>query len=195
MRSLKKTFAKASAFAALLMVSAGAGGRVPLLTNFDFETVDAASVWKEMSSRERPSSVSKLDTADPHSGSSALMFQTTAAGGGSRFVFTGVPLPEKHTGRIRVRFYARTDKLLEGDAEINALGRDRNQTYGWCGGEQALVKIQPSRDWQEYVAEVPVEDRVRMITLMLRINNPEAGKTLWVDDLSIEFIEPSGTQG
>lgn len=168
---------------------AAAPSTAPLVANFDFESPSATAAWHEMPSKNAAPSVVKLDQDNPHSGKAALIFQTPASTSGSRFIFTGISLPSDHPQRVRVHFYARTAKLDAGDAEINLLERDKEKVLGWCGGKQALVKIDPTADWKEYAAEVDVKPEAQVLTLMIRINHPNAGKTVWVDDLSIEFVQ------
>ena len=160
-----------------------------LLASFDFEATDAHAAWKETRGKDVPPSVVVLDADRPHSGRSALKFQATSEGKTSRYVFAGVSLPAEHPKRVRVRCYVRTTGLQDGDGEINLLARDASRVIGWCGGKAALASIGNVGDWKEFSAEVPLQAEARVLTLFIRIQNPAAGKTIWVDDLSIESAD------
>lgn len=168
---------------------AAAPSTAPLLANFDFESSSATAVWHEMPAHGAEPSVVKLDQDNPHSGKAALLFQAPAPAAGSRFIFTGISLPPDHPQRVRVHFYARTAGLDVGDAEIDLLERGAKKVLGWCGGKQALVTVDAAADWKEYSIEVQVKPETRLFTLMIRINHPAAGKTIWIDDLSLEFVQ------
>ncbi len=177
------------ATAAAFCLAADAAGQL-LLANFDFEAADSPAAWKELASKDVKPSIRMLDEDNPHSGRSSLKFSATAQGESAQYVFTGITLPADHGKRVRVRLFARGANLNDGDAEINLLERDRSKVLGWCGGKTALVSIGSGGDWKEYTAEVPLHDEARVLTMFIRINNPAPGKTVWVDDISLEFVEP-----
>jgi hypothetical protein len=157
-----------------------------LLINFDFEAMDSSSVWRAMSAKGIHPPVIKLDTESPHSGKNCLMFQA-APGKASDSIFTGIPLPANHGSLVRVRFFARTAGMESKDAEFNLLERDGPKVIGWCGGKQTLAAIDAGPQWKAYSVTAPLSPNARTLTLMLKLNEPTANKTVWIDDLSFEF--------
>jgi hypothetical protein len=161
-----------------------------LIANFDFEAADAHASWREMPAKDDAApSLVKLDAENPHSGRSALRFQVQSEGKTGRFVFTGINLSADHPKRVRVRLFARAEGIQAGQAEINLLERDGSKVLGWCGGKNVLIPLDAGSEWKEFSAEVPVRAEARVLTLFVRIQEPKPGKTVWIDDVSVESID------
>ena len=75
--------------------------------------------------------------------------------------------------------------------QVNLLERDQTKVLGWCGGKEAIIKIDAGDEWTEYTAEAPLKPEARVLTLFLRIKYPTEGKAIWIDDVSIERAEPA----
>ncbi|HEY3331881.1 MAG TPA: hypothetical protein VGK19_17755 [Capsulimonadaceae bacterium] len=165
-----------------------------LLAKFTFDAPDVIGAWHEEPKAGSEPSELVIDTTNPHSGASSLKYCLKADVDSQRDIYTGVTLApgDKSTGRkVRFRFFARTDETGKGDASLRVLERGPAGVIGWLDNKLDIVKVDKGAAWTEYTGEGKLSDATTMLTLEVAIAKGTVGRTVWVDDLSVEQI-PGG---
>ncbi len=162
-----------------------------LLAKFAFDKPDTLGPWhEELKPAQEPSDLA-IDTANPHSGPSALKYRVKADVDSQRDIYTGVALAPNDAPsgrRLRFRFWARTDGAAKGDASLRVLERGPSGVIGWLDNKVDAVVIDKGATWSEYSVDAPLKDATSMLTLQVAIAHASAGKAVWIDDLSVEQI-------
>ena len=162
-----------------------ASGR--LIAKMTFERPDSLAEWRI--EKNDPSVEISLDSTFPHSGVSSLKFHALAPVEKQADAFAGAKLSGESKGRrLRIRMFARTDGAVHGDVALCVLERGKNGVIGWLNSKAQFIQIDAGAKWTEYQAEGPVSADATGLTLELMLSRAGAGRTVWVDDLSVEEV-------
>lgn len=170
-----------------------AEGTTALVLKDDFERADTVAKWRQDLGKEGTPDKITVDSTTAHSGQSALKFEIARDATGPRHVYTGSKLPvtDANPGRsIRLRLFARTKDIPAGEVSVRILERDDTKVLGWLEKKETLLPLESSSDWKEYEITRTLSDSARGVTLFVFLKNPRAGQTVWLDDVSLELLQP-----
>jgi len=191
---------------ALLILGAAAAHAADLLAKYDFEpgpasappllegwsANDGTKGYKPAGGWKKPIAVA-LDPACSHSGEDALRFAVAEEAPREKTLLSpaiAVPAP----GPIRIRCYARGEKLAPGSVEIRVLEKDaQGKVLRWLGEKPLFLTLQGGDAWEEAERVTPSGPQTRMLMIQFVLKNAPASATLWIDDLSVELLSPDGT--
>jgi hypothetical protein len=167
-----------------------------LVLKYDFERADGIANWRQDLGKNSKPDLISLDNSGTksHSGMSALKFEIARDSDGPRHVYVGAKIPteEDIAGRtIRVRLFARTENIPANQVTVQILERNATAVMGWMGGKQKFLPIEPSKDWKAYEATGTLSPKTRVVTLFVMIDQPIAGQKVWIDDISLEVVQPA----
>lgn len=173
------------------------GGAAPqLVLKYDFERADSIANWRQdLGKGSKPDFVT-LDSSgtQSHSGMAALKFEVANDSEGPRHVYVGAKIPTEAdiAGRtLRARLFARTENIPANEVTVQILERNATSVMGWLSGQQKLLPIESSKEWKAYETTGTLSPSTRVVTLFVTINQPRAGQKIWIDDISLEVIQPA----
>jgi hypothetical protein len=164
-----------------------------LVLKYDFERADSAANWRQDLGKDAAPDKIFVDATVAHSGQSALKFEIAKDAEKPRHVYTGAKLPAEQDGEgrsARLRLFARTSGVGAGEASVRILERDSTKVLGWLEKKETLLPLESSADWKEYEVTGKLSPSARGITLFVILKNPRAGQTIWLDDVSLELLQP-----
>jgi len=167
-----------------------------LVMKYDFERADSIANWRQDLGKNSKPDLVTLDSSgtQSHSGMSALKFEVANDSEGPRHVYVGAKIPTDAdiTGRtLRVRLFARTENMPENRVTVQILERNATAVTGWLDSKQKLLPVQSSKEWQAYETTGTLSPSTRVVTLFVAINQPRAGAKVWIDDISLQVVQPA----
>ncbi len=164
-----------------------------LLAKFSFDKSQVLEDWKleNFKAGMEPSELT-IDPDDPHSGAASLKFWMNSGTNAQHYITSSISLAGGRTAagdRIRVRFFARTD-AAKCEVSFQLLEKDAQKVLGWTrlDNKQDKVLIDRGPVWAEYTAEGAPRAGTEKLTVFVTLAKTATGRTVWIDDLSIEEL-------
>lgn len=167
-----------------------------LVMKYDFERADSIANWRQDLGKGSKPDVVVLDNSgtQSHSGMGALKLEIANDSDGPRHMYVGARIPTEKdiAGRtLRVRLFARTENVPANEVTFQILERNATAVMGWLGGKQKYLPIDSSKEWKAYETTGTLSPTTRVVTLFVTINQPRAGQKVWIDDISVEVVQPA----
>ncbi|MFZ2657946.1 MAG: hypothetical protein WAX69_23645 [Victivallales bacterium] len=137
----------------------------------------------------------KIDAEGSHAGQACVSIETKKGMEEAQVMrlYTGginIKAVASEAGRVRVRFFVRTEGVRENAVSVSMLERDAKQPIGNVGGKSSLIAIPPSPSWTEIDKTEYFDSNTKSLILMFVFNLKEFdGGTIWLDDISVEQVK------